>query len=270
VPPTIPPAVATATQTIDLGEGVRLELVKLPAGEFVVGDPAGCDDEKPPTRVRIDQPFWMGRCEITNRQFRLLEAAHDSRLERAGFLHFDPGARGATMNGDDQPVVRVSWLEAMRFCRWLTQKTHRPFTLPSEAQWEYACRAGNSTSYSFGDSRRDLSQYAWYDGNSGRSTRPVGQKEANRWGLYDMLGNAREWCRDVGSYYPDPSKPNSEEPVPSHPERIVRGGSWASWPHHCRSACRGRAPEGCRINDMGFRVVVLLDKAEPAQAAASH
>src|ERR1035438_5851928 len=152
-------------------------------------------------------------------------------------------------NEPQQPIVGVSWEDAQVFCQWAGCR------LPTEAEWEYACRAGDPAAFCFGDAESELEQYAWYAKNSGGKTQAVGQKKPNRWGLYDMHGNVWEWCEDrYGGY--------SKKPVtdPTGPEkgdsRVLRGGSWGvDFPTHLRSACRyGNTPVG-RGDDFGFRCV---------------
>ena len=139
---------------------MSIELARIPAGAFVMGDAEGDADERPPARVEIAKPFWMGRYEVTNEQFALFDPTHDSRLEHGDYLHFDERERGYALNRPQQPVVRVSWNRAMDFCRRLSERTGRTFTLPTEAQWEYACRAGTATPLWYGTLDSDFSACA--------------------------------------------------------------------------------------------------------------
>ena len=141
-------AAETAKREIDLGGGAKLELMLVPAGDFVMGDANGHEDEHPLTRVRIEKPFWMGRCEVTNAQYARHDPTHDSHVESKNAYQF--GVHGYPLDRPQQPVVRVSWQQAMAFCKWLTEQTGEAFSLPTEAQWEYACRAGSSEPFSFG------------------------------------------------------------------------------------------------------------------------
>jgi hypothetical protein len=143
-------------RSIDLGDGVGLELVLMPAGEFVMGDRNGARDELPLTRVKIERPFWMGKFEVTNEQYARFDPSHDSRFEHGGSMIFSEKALGPKLNLPGQPVVRVSQREAMAFCRWLSEKIGQNVTLPAEAQWEYACRAGTDEPMFFGDLDTDL------------------------------------------------------------------------------------------------------------------
>ncbi len=137
-------------RTIKLGDNLELTLVYIPAGEFLMGDAQGERDEKPATRVRIDQPFWMSECEITNEQFARFDPSHDSRFQDKGSWMFNEWDLGWPLNLPRQPVVRVSWKEAVAFCRWLSRQTGEPAALPTEAQWEWACRAGTDSALSYG------------------------------------------------------------------------------------------------------------------------
>jgi len=141
-------------RTLDLGSGIQMRLVLIPPGEFVMGDPNGEPDEYPLARVVIRNPFWIGAYELTNEQFRQFDPSHDCRYY--GKRHARPDDQGLPLNGPDQPAARVSWEQAMAFCRWLSEKTGMTFTLPTEAQWEYACRAGTATPLSYGEPDADL------------------------------------------------------------------------------------------------------------------
>jgi len=273
-----PSTLNPATFSVDLG-GVKLELVRIPAGEFVMGDANGYDDEKPPTRVRIERDFWMGKFEVTNEQFARFDPAHDSRIETGDFLQFSEQERGYPVNAPKQPVCRVSWLKAMEFCRWLSQKTGKKFTLPTEAQWEYACRAGTTTPLFYGDSRSDFSRYAnladrslrlmntfgwnlpsgavppWRPAmesvdDKHRVSAPVGSFAPNSFGLYDMHGNVAEWTRTTYKPYPYREDEGNEGA-----NKVVRGGSWFDRPKDARSSYRWRYPAWQKVYDVGFRVV---------------
>jgi len=158
----------------------------------------------------------------------------------------------------------VSWNDAVEFCRRLSKLPEEKaaghvYRLPTEAEWEYACRAGTTTEYSFGDFESQLGEYAWFNGNSDETTHPVGQKKANPWGLYEMHGNVWEWCQDWHSadYYG--SSPPADPQGPTRgSSRVLRGGSWCC-PRDVRSANRGRVGPDSRGSNVGFRVVGLLD-----------
>jgi formylglycine-generating enzyme required for sulfatase activity len=276
-----------------LGEGVSLELVRVPAGEFTMGQADGCADERPLCRVKIDAPFWMGRCEVTNEQFARFDPTHRSRLEHGDFLQFSPGERGWTLSRPTQPVVRVSWLQAMAFCRWLSQRTGRHFTLPTEAQWEYACRAGTTTPLWYGTLDSDFARVAnladashqaierfgeysrpetipaWrpadarYDDRS-RVSAAVGSYGPNPWGLCDMHGNGAEWTRSKYAPYPYRELAEAAAPDPNE-KRVVRGGSWYDRPDRCRAAFRQAYPACRPVYDVGFRVICTTDVERVAQ-----
>ena len=151
-------AQTTFRRTIELGDGVTMTLARIPAGQFVMGSTNGEADEHPLSAVSIKTSFWIGICEVTNEQFRRFDGYHDSRLFTKRYQ--GPDGPGLSLDGPTQPAVRVAWERAMAFCRWLSQKTGTEYTLPTEAQWEYACRAGSDTAFSFGDVEADFSRHA--------------------------------------------------------------------------------------------------------------
>ena len=265
-------AAAQTTRSVDLGGGVRLEMVYVPAGEFVMGDKDGTSDERPLARVRIDRPFWMSRFEITNRQFQQFDPAHDSGLERVGFLHYSLERRGAPMNGPHQPVVRVSWRQAMEFCRWLSHKAGQHFILPTEAQWEYACRAGADGPLGCELTKarvyvpQDLHTWAkpptwtYY-------SHDIGQGPANAWGLCDMQGNVAEWTLSTSRPYPYGDDDGRNTKLPDG-RKVVRGGSFCDRPERCRSAFRLDYSAWQRVFNVGFRVVALAEDRTVAQSSA--
>ena len=274
--------------TIDLGEGVTLELVRVPAGEFVMGntDDEPVADEEPCAVVKIDQAFWIGKFEISNEVFHRYDAGHDSRVESKHAYQF--GVHGFPLNGPKQPVVRVSWQEALAFCDWLSRETGYRFSLPSEAQWEYACRAGSDHAFSFGDLNADFSTYGnmadkklrefaddpyqvyaplvdatVYDDWIPRDTRfsdgtlvssAVGKYRPNSWGIHDMHGNVSEWTRTA--YRPYPYRGDDGRNALNVPgDRVVRGGSWYDRPKRARSAFRLAYRPYQKVFNVGFRVV---------------
>lgn len=222
--------------------GMMFSLV--PAGEFVMGSTVGGSDERPPHRVRITKPLYLGVYEVTQGQYQRVMGTNPSYFK-----------------GDPQrPVERVSWDDAVAFCDKLSalpeeRSAGRAYRLPTEAEWEYACRAGTTTKWSFGDDESAFGEYAWYLDNSRGTTHPVGQKKPNTWGLHDMHGNVYEWCQDwyKSDYYeesPTEDPPGSSTGSP----RVLRGGEWGDDPSCCRSACRGRYGPVCRNYNIGFRV----------------
>jgi formylglycine-generating enzyme required for sulfatase activity len=278
-------------RTVDLGDGVCLELVPVPAGEFVMGSGRGSLDERPLARVRIARPFWMGRCEVTNEQFRRFESSFDPRYYAR--LHARSDDQGLPLNGAAQPAIRVSWHQAMAFCRWLSSRTGMPFTLPTEAQWEWACRAGTDKPLSYGGLDADFSGHAnvadrayadvtnvtgglahlivhgqaLCDGRFNdrhRVTAPVGSYQPNAWGLHDLHGNAAEWTLSL--YRPYPCADDGRNDVAAPGRRVVRGGSFFDRPKRCRSSARLAYPPWQRVFNVGFRVVCLEDRGSPKRA----
>lgn len=267
-------------RSIELGDGVSLELVRIPAGSFVMGDPDGAPDEQPPAAVAIDRPFWMGRCEVSNRQFARFDPKHESRYEHRGSWIFGEEYLGYPLDGPSQPVVRVSWHQAMAFCRWLSERTGLSFTLPSEAQWEYACRAGTQSPFSYGGldadfspwanladvTIRDLAYKSWSPRTPDlvpRDTRftdralvsaGVGSYRPNAWGLADLHGNVAEWTRSIYRPYPYREDDGRSAPEATGP-KVVRGGSWRDRPDRCRSAFRLSYAPYQKVFNVGFRVV---------------
>jgi formylglycine-generating enzyme required for sulfatase activity len=206
------PKPSPASLTLDLGNGVTMKLVLIRPGKFVMGSP---DSEKgreskegPQHEVVIAKPFYMGVTEVTQAQYEAVMGTNPSKFK-----------------GPTNPVESVIWSDTVEFCRKLSEKTGKTFRLPTEAEWEYACRAGTKTRFSFGDSESILGDYAWCESNSGKNTHPVGQKKPNAWGLYDMHGNVWEWCADIYGPY---SSEASVDPrgATSGGDCMVRGGSW--------------------------------------------
>jgi formylglycine-generating enzyme required for sulfatase activity len=261
-----------------------MTLVQIPAGSFKMGSAesevgrgAG---EGPVHEVRISRPFWLGTHEVTNGQFRAFVQATgyqtDAEIAKpAGCLRFVVGTGQQVFDpkcnwqnpgwtaGDDLPVVCVSWRDANEFCKWLSTKEARTYRLPTEAEWEYACRAGSTTVFAFGNTLS--SAEANFNGEQpyGHPSRglflgsvnKVGPYKPNAWGLYDMHGNVWEWCSDLFDpiYYL-----NSPSTDPRGPERgqshVARGGSWTDSGAFCRSAMRGNGQPDYRTNFAGFRV----------------
>jgi formylglycine-generating enzyme required for sulfatase activity len=213
----------TDTSSSELSRlGIRM--VSIPGGSFQLGSNDGYDDEKPVHTVTVSG-FEMSATEVTVGQFRefVNETGYRTEAERGGGAYVLSGTtyekkadanwkRPYFTQTDAHPVVCVSWNDAVKYCEWLSGKTGTVFRLPTEAEWEYACRAGTGTRYYTGDNENDLGRAGWYNGNSGKTTHPVGQKEANRWGLYDMHGNVWEWCNDWYGSYPSGSQTNPTGP----------------------------------------------------------
>ena len=216
---------------------VGMTFVRIPAGSFMMGSDNGDSDEKPVHRVKISRSFYIQTTEVTQAQWKAVMGNNPSRFK-----------------GDNLPVERVSWNDAQEFIKRLNRKEGgSKYRLPTEAEWEYAARAGSTGAYCFGDDKSRLGDYAWYISNSGNKTHRVGAKKPNRWGLYDMHGNVWEWVQDrFGSYS---SSPSTDPSGPSSgTDRVDRGGGWSASAGHCRSANRVRGEPGLTDNDLGFRV----------------
>ncbi|MFH1377843.1 MAG: bifunctional serine/threonine-protein kinase/formylglycine-generating enzyme family protein [Planctomycetota bacterium] len=223
---------------LDLGNDVKTKLVLIPAGEFMMGSDE-YNDEKPIHKVIITKPFYMGKYEVTQEQYKKVIGTNPS--------HF---------RDTKNPVEWVSWNDAQEFCKKLSQKTGYTISLPTEAQWEYACRSGTMTKWHSGNNESQLGKYAWYRSNSGRKTHPVGQKKPNAWGLYDMHGNIWEWCSDW--YVSYSSEPRTDPMGPTTgTDRVIRGGDWSDYAAFCRSANRGWNAPDLRYDDIGFRIVAV-------------
>jgi eukaryotic-like serine/threonine-protein kinase len=207
-----------------------------------MGSPASeagrSDTEGPQHRVSVPS-FYMGRFEVTQAQWQAVM-----------------GNNPSSFKGENRPVERVSWNDAQEFCKKLSQRTGRTYRLPSEAEWEYACRAGTRTAYYFGDDAGKLGEYAWFAENSGSQTHSVGSFIANGFGLHDMHGNLWEWCQDpyYNHYRGAPTDGSVREG--NSPDRLLRGGSWSNLAQNCRSANRDWRNPAYRINADGLRLVV--------------
>ena len=235
-----------------------LEMVAIPGGWFEMGSTKGGDDESPVHKVWIS-PFWMDRYEVVQEQFKKFQFPDPS--------HF---------KNPENPLDQINWTDATMYCNerslaeglepcydeeiWDCNFAANGYRLPTEAEWEYACRAGTNSKYSFGGAIQKLKAHAWFADNSSGKTHPVGRKQPNPWGLYDMHGNVSEWCNDF--YFEDFYK-QSDERDPKGPakgqERVLRGGAWNSIADSCRSTYRASDPsinDTCLASDaIGFRCV---------------
>ncbi|MDR1920387.1 MAG: formylglycine-generating enzyme family protein [Candidatus Adiutrix sp.] len=243
-------ALAEGTHVNSIG----MEFVLIPAGSFVMGAPESeskawaslpgrPDRDVLPHQVTISQPFYLGKYEVTQGQWAAVMGDNPSRYR---------------FEGENNPVENVSWDDIQVFIQKLNQKdgTDR-YRLPTEAEWEYAARAGTTSAYSFGDDDSELGRYAWHQGNARATTHPVGQKEPNAWGLYDMYGNVWELTADWygANYYAD--SPASDPRGPSSgTDRVHRGGSFVSAAAQCRSAYRLPCPPGTYNSNFGFRLAI--------------
>ena len=278
-------------KVIKISPNVKLVLVRIPAGECIMGSKQGHNDELPQTKVTFEKGFWMGKFEITNAQMRLFDPAHDSRT----YSKRDDSSsdRGATLNKDNQPAVRVSWNKAMEFCRWLSEITGMKFSLPTEAQWEYAARAGSDQQMSYGSLDDNFAGFANFADlgftigrmpeiklqygypqitgllnafNEGAAladrryfdfgwvTLPVGSYHPNVWGLYDTHGNASEWTLSTYKPYPYSDSDGRNNPAP-YDVKVVRGGSFADRPARGTLSFRQFYPPWVANEFTGFRVV---------------
>ncbi|MBI3986053.1 MAG: formylglycine-generating enzyme family protein [Lentisphaerae bacterium] len=249
--------------TVDLGEGpalsgvegVKMEFVLIPAGEFMMGSSDGEADEKPVHTVRIAKDFWMSRTEVTQEQWKRVMGYNPSHFVAAEVTN--------------NPVEEVSWNDCQAFIEKLNAliassgfaglrrddgNRNVAFRLPSEAEWEYACRAGATTSFNTGGDEGDLASSGWCGINSESMPHPVGRKQANSWGLFDMHGNVWEWCQDWQGPY---SGAEAADPVgpTGGVYRVMRGGGWNNTAELCRSANRDSYEPGKHWNGLGFRLV---------------
>jgi formylglycine-generating enzyme required for sulfatase activity len=238
-------------KTIDLGNEVKMELVYIPAGEFEMGSPMTelqRSSEEAPHHIKITKPFYMGKFEVTQIQYRTIMHENNSKF-----------------GGDKFPVENVSWYEAGRFLKILSDKTGLKFRLPTEAEWEYACRAGTTAAFNTGTTLdSDFANYdardPYADGLIGKyleRTTEVGSYKPNAFGLYDMHGNVWEWCSDIydEDYYKitvsiDPKGPEDGK------SRVIRGGAWCEKAYKCRSAYRNDRKPKANQSHIGFRIVL--------------
>jgi formylglycine-generating enzyme required for sulfatase activity len=255
--PVSPAPVAAPPPIVTTASGV--EMVRIPAGRFRMGSDSGEADESPPHEVQLDA-LLMDRCEVTQEQY--------GKLVRGNPSHF---------KGPNRPVEQISWADAALYCNHRSRAEGlqpcyneenakcnfeaNGYRLPTEAEWEYACRAGSDDDYPFGPDPRGLAEYAWYGENAAKATHGVGQKKPNAWGLYDMLGNVAEWCNDVyqEDYYRQAPPQNPRGPADGE-KYVLRGGAWNQGARACRAAHRvGEEPgfqDTCFARDaIGFRCV---------------
>jgi formylglycine-generating enzyme required for sulfatase activity len=255
--------------------GLKMKLVWCPPGKFAMGSPKDEKgrhrDEEDQVQVTLTRGFWLGQHEVTQSEWRQV-------MQTAPWSGED-----YVKEGDNYPATYVNWAYAISFCEKLSEQERSAgrlpsgwhYTLPTEAQWEYACRAGTTTRYGFGDAESDLPEYAWIEKNAKAAgeeyAHQVGQKKANGFGLHDMHGNVMEWCRD---WYSD-KLPGGTDPVVKAGQatdlgeglaakapatggaaRVFRGGNWFSGGGFCRSAARGKRTPGFRLFNLGFRVAL--------------
>ncbi|MFH1378335.1 MAG: SUMF1/EgtB/PvdO family nonheme iron enzyme [Planctomycetota bacterium] len=244
------------TIVLDIGDGIKMELVLIPAGEFNRGSKVGEDNENPARTITISQPFYMGKFEVTKEMFQQVMGNDISRL-----------------NGKKIPVT-VSWNDAQVFCNKLSDQTQYAISLPTEAQWEYACRAGSAGQWCFGDDKNQLEEYGWYITNSGFRTQSVGMKKPNAFGLYDVHGNVSELCSDlINSENFDPwgdwtfrgNRIGNPAPPPIHGRVVLgnwmfpasRGGGRAQYAELCGFEYTHRFCPSYHDSSIGFRVIAV-------------
>jgi sulfatase modifying factor 1 len=264
----------------DLIASTDLWMVQIPAGTFMMGSPkdeAERRDDEVRHEVTLSKAFWLGQTPVTQAQWQAVMGTSPSEFK----------------GNPNRPVEQVSWYDAIEFCNQLTAMANEAdarlgltpcyriskieraeggaqsgsirsaeveliagangYRLPTEAEWEYAYRAGTTTAYSFGDDESMLAKHAWFDENSGESTHPVATKRSNAWGLFDMHGNVDEWCWDWYGEYPSGAVTDPQGPR-SGSGRVLRGGSWLGFSQYCRAAYRSADDPDFRYDDLGFRV----------------
>ena len=275
-------AAGSVTKEIELTGGMTMSFALIPAGRFVMGSTHGAANEWPESVVSIDQPYYMGTLEVTNSQYALFDSQHDSGVINERWK--DRTRRGTPIDQPDAPVVRVTWFQAIEFCRWLSGRTGLHCTLPSEAQWEWACRAGTNTDFSTGNYAPGMKPFAniadedlasWNHGRAEPGYRdglnfslPGGKFPPNTWKLQDMHGNVAEWCRT--SYRAYPYRENDGRNDLHEPDaKVVRGGSWNDTLHDSTSSSRWRYDPHKPAYNVGFRVVVE-DQAAPSLQTAHN
>jgi formylglycine-generating enzyme required for sulfatase activity len=222
------------------------------------------DEEQPVHEVNIDYEFEIGKCTVTVEEYMTFvedtNSHHPEWLEEGNKYNIKTGTEEHYKNINQKanaPIVGVSWHDAMAYCEWLSEKTNNNYRLPTEAEWEYACRAGTTTKWSFGDNEKELGKYAVYRSNSNSQAEVVGTKLRNPWGLYDMHGNVWEWCLDdyVDNYK---DTPRDGTAYINESSKVLRGGSWNGIVDLTQSAVRGRLNPTNRGISMGFRLLRTL------------
>jgi formylglycine-generating enzyme required for sulfatase activity len=242
-PPAREAAPAQRQGSAEVTTPAGIAMVSVPGGEFLMGDDGGEEDERPAHKVRVDA-FYMDKYEVTQKSYEELMGANPSKYKQP-----------------ERPVEQVSWFNAAKYCNMRSLREGLTpcydlealkcdfgvdgYRLPTEAEWEYACRAGTTSPYSFGRDPAGLAACAWFKKNSQSATHPVGQKRPDPWGLHDMHGNVAEWCHDAydGGYYKQGASDNPTGPA-SGEERVLRGGSWAAAEEACRSSARSSDAPG--------------------------
>jgi formylglycine-generating enzyme required for sulfatase activity len=242
------------------------KVVWLPKGRFKMGSTSwfGDGDEKPIHEVTINYELAVGKYQVAVEEFKKFVQATDYKTQAEMGYRFYKREQKTDANwknpyfaqNDSHPVVYVSWNDAKAYVKWLSEQTEEKYRLLSEAEWEYACRAGSTGKYCFGDDVHQLASYGWFNGNSEEKTQPVGQKKPNAFGLYDMHGNVWEWCEDVWhkNYSGAPNDGNAWLVREYSVFRINRGGSWRCDDSHLRCATRNGDVPTISSYDWGFRI----------------
>ena len=309
--PTIPVPNSEATTEAEMkpytdvisGSAAKFDMVPIPSGTFKLGSPAGeakrSDDEGPQVEVKL-APFWMGKCEVTWDEYE--EFMFNLDIERRKATKLMPNELDKIadtlsrptkpytdmtfgLGKEGNPVISMTQHAARKYCEWLSAKTGRYYRLPTEAEWEYACRAGTTTAYHFGDDPSKLGEYAWYFKNSGEKPNPVGKKKPNPWGLHDMHGNVAEWTADGydAKWYDSLTGKTALNPLnvaKATEPCVVRGGAWDAEPDRCRAAARLPSHIDWKMQDpqlpqsvwyytdaqfVGFRIVRPLEEPSDEQ-----
>lgn len=253
---------ATTAPARTYTNSIGMVFVAIPAGSFLMGsadgDPHAFAVEKPQRRVSIAKPYYIGQYEVTQADWQTVMGENPYARARSNPYYRLPGM-AARITKPDHPAT-VSWQDAQAFITALNQRENtRRYRLPSEAEWEYAARAGTQSAYSFGDSAADLGQYAWFGEDFARGgTHPVGQKRPNAWGLYDVHGNVWEWVEDTFAPYASKT-PQGVQGGSAGRDKTVRGGSWYQTATSWRSAFRKGYPPDYRGISIGFRLVMDVE-----------
>ena len=244
-----------------LTNSIGMKLVLIPKGKFMMGSPPDEENERR-HEVTISRDYHLGMHEVTQAQYKKIMGINPSYFQGDAVAERHPETNRVVKEVDsaNHPVEQVFWEDAVKFCQRLSalpeeKKAGRVYRLPTEAEWEYACRAGSQMAYSFGSDEKSLVNFGWYKSNSNSMTHAVGLKKANAWGLYDMHGNVWEWCADWLDEYPKGSTTDPRGPEDGS-LRVRRGGSWYNGAVICRSAIRYWPAPPDRVGDLGFRVAL--------------
>ena len=246
----------------EITNSIGMKLMLVPKGTFMMGSPESeqrREGNETQHEVTISKDYYLGVYEVTQAEYQQVMNKNPSYFQGAKIR-----------DSSRHPVEQVSWNDAVEFCKRLSElpeekRAGRVYRLPTEAEWEYACRAGSKMAYSFGESLKSLGDYAWFGGNSNDQTHPVGEKKPNAWGLYDMHGNVWEWCSDWYDEYPKGTISDTTGPKEGS-GRVRRGGSWFGGAAFCRSAFRTWIIPSHRNYDLGFRVALSSPGIPKAEA----